>query len=66
MLYWSSNALGIWLLLWGSGLPSPSVGEATVILGDLASPPRGPTLATAASSTTGLTVAPSVTAVEVR
>jgi hypothetical protein len=35
VLYWGANAAGIWLLLWGCGLPSPSIGEAIVILGVL-------------------------------
>ena len=35
VLYWGANASGIWLLLWGCGLPSPSIGEAIVILGVL-------------------------------
>jgi hypothetical protein len=35
LLYWGLNAAGIWLLAWGCGLPSPSLGQAVVILGVL-------------------------------
>ena len=35
LLYWALNAAGIWLLAWGCGLPSPSLGQAVVILGVL-------------------------------
>jgi glycosyltransferase 2 family protein len=35
LLYWGLNTAGIWLLAWGSGLPSPSLGQAVVILGVL-------------------------------
>jgi glycosyltransferase 2 family protein len=34
-LYWALNALGIWLLLWACGIPSPGLGQAVVILGVL-------------------------------
>ncbi len=34
-IYWALNMLGMWLLLWGAGLPSATLGEASVILGVL-------------------------------
>lgn len=34
-LYWALNATGVWVLLCGAGLPSPSLAEASVILGVL-------------------------------
>jgi uncharacterized protein (TIRG00374 family) len=34
-LYWALNVAGIWLLLWGTGVPAPSLAQATVILGVL-------------------------------
>lgn len=33
--YWALNVGGLWLLAWGTGLPSPSLAQATVILGVL-------------------------------
>jgi uncharacterized protein (TIRG00374 family) len=33
LLYWALSTLGIWFLLWGCGVPAPSVGQAAVILG---------------------------------
>lgn len=33
--YWALSILNIWLLAWGVGVPSPTLGEATVILGVL-------------------------------
>jgi uncharacterized protein (TIRG00374 family) len=34
-LYWALNVGGIWFLLWGCGLPSPSLAHASVVLGVL-------------------------------
>lgn len=34
-LYWALNVLGIMLLLWGAGIPDPTLGQATVVLGVL-------------------------------
>jgi glycosyltransferase 2 family protein len=31
--YWAANTAGIWLLAWASGLPSPTLEQACVILG---------------------------------
>jgi glycosyltransferase 2 family protein len=33
VIYWVLSALGIWLLLWGCGIPESSIGHSTVILG---------------------------------
>jgi uncharacterized protein (TIRG00374 family) len=35
LAYWGLNAVGVWLLLWSCGIPSPSLDEAIVILGVL-------------------------------
>jgi hypothetical protein len=32
-VYWCLSIGGLWLLLWGAGVPSPKLGEASVILG---------------------------------
>jgi hypothetical protein len=34
-LYWATSIGGLWLLLWGAGIPGPKLGEASVILGVL-------------------------------
>lgn len=34
-LYWALNVAGILILLWGAGIPSPTLGQATVVLGVL-------------------------------
>lgn len=34
-LYWMLNVTGLLLLLWGSGVPAPTFGEASVVLGVL-------------------------------
>ncbi len=33
--YWAVNALGVWLLLWASGLPAPTLAEACAVVGCL-------------------------------
>jgi len=33
--YWALNVLGILFLLWGAGIPSPTLGQASVVLGVL-------------------------------
>jgi hypothetical protein len=33
LVYWGLSAVGLCLLLWGCGLPSPSIGQGAVILG---------------------------------
>jgi glycosyltransferase 2 family protein len=33
LVYWGASSLGMWLLLWGCGIPAPTIGQAAVILG---------------------------------
>jgi glycosyltransferase 2 family protein len=33
MIYWSSNALGLWLLAWGTGLAGATVAQCFVVMG---------------------------------
>lgn len=34
-IYWALNVLGMLFLLWGTGIPSPTLGQASVVLGVL-------------------------------
>lgn len=34
-VYWALNILGLLLLLWGTGIPSPTLGQASIVLGVL-------------------------------